>query len=183
MKLDSVKPTQNYDFIVSNGQTGQMPIWQWDRVMPSSSCGSSSSQSGTEARCNEWGLVKLIRKLELKLELRVEVIKVSDILVSWEPVDVFISSLLLICESYITFLSLYKMLIRRMQFTHILNANSKQASRLPWRAYSQIYYALLADVGGQALPTVFGPLRVYRPKSQITDFPKAQGLRGIPQFQ
>ena len=44
--------------------------------------------------------------------------------------------------------------------------------------YGPISYALLADVGSLALPTVFVPLRVYRPKSQITKFPRAQRLRG-----
>ena len=39
-----------------------------------------------------------------------------------------------------------------------------------------ISYALLANVGGSALPTVFAPLRVYRPTSKITDVPRAQEL-------
>ena len=45
--------------------------------------------------------------------------------------------------------------------------------------YGPISYALLVDVRVLAQPTVFAPLRVYRPKSRITDVPRAQRLRGI----
>ena len=66
-----------------------MPIWRRDRFMPSSSCVSSSSRSGTGT--TERGLPECMLELE-ELKLVVEVFEVSGFLESLEPVDSFVFS-------------------------------------------------------------------------------------------
>ena len=149
-----------------------MPIWRRNRFMPSSSCVSSSSRSGTGT--TERGLLEPMLELE-ELKLVVEVFEVSGFLESLEPVDSFVFSDSFALSSPLIYILRTK--IKLVQ--NRLYANLKQASRLPWRPVRSDHLCATGGRGGLALPTVFAPLRVYRPKSRITDRPRAQELRGF----
>ena len=99
----------------------------------------------------------------------------SGFLDCFEPVDSFAFS-----DSFGFSLPLiYKIRTGTKLVQNTLYANLTQASRLP---LIPVWSDLLCATGGRgnlALPTVFAPLRVYKPKSRITDFPRTQGLREL----
>ena len=157
MKFYSVKPTQNCDLCWDRkGEGGGCPFGEGIASCPLRLV-SSSSRSGTGT--TERGLPEPMLELE-ELKLVVEVFEVSGFLESLVPVDSFVFSDSFALSSPL----IYKIRTKIKLVKNTLYTNLKLASRLPWRPIRCHLLCATGGRGGLALPTVFAPLRVYRPK-------------------